>query len=128
MCPPSCRQAALLLPDVLTGSCRGFTLDGVKFRVVCRGNLEIGLESDTQVGIDNISFRIKTTSLLPHKCLLPRAEINEQVQGRHLVSKSRGVGGGHSENYTVNIGEMNMIWCILIPYKHEYIDDIKGKG
>ena len=38
-----------------------FTLDGVRFRVVCRGNLEIGLESDTQVGIDNISFRIKTT-------------------------------------------------------------------
>ena len=25
------------------------------------GNLEIGLESDTQVGIDNISFNIKTT-------------------------------------------------------------------
>ena len=43
----------------VTGSCRNFTLDGVKFRVVCRGNLEIGLESDTQVGIDNISFRIK---------------------------------------------------------------------
>ena len=45
----------------VTGSCRDFTLDGVKFRVVCLGNLEIGLESDTQVGIDNISFRIKTT-------------------------------------------------------------------
>ena len=45
----------------VTGSCRDFTLDRVKFRVVCRGNLEIGLESDTQVGIDNISFRIKTT-------------------------------------------------------------------
>ena len=45
----------------VTGSCGDFTLDGVKFRVVCRGNLEIGLESDTQVGIDNISFRIKTT-------------------------------------------------------------------
>ena len=27
------------------------------------GNLEIGLESDTQVGIDNISFSIKTTFL-----------------------------------------------------------------
>ena len=25
------------------------------------GNLEIGLESDTQVGIDNMSFNIKTT-------------------------------------------------------------------
>ena len=47
----------------VTGSCGDFTLDGVKFRVVCRGNLEIGLESDTQVGIDNISFRIKTTFL-----------------------------------------------------------------
>ena len=45
----------------VTDSCRDFTLDRVKFRVVCRGNLEIGLESDTQVGIDNISFRIKTT-------------------------------------------------------------------
>ena len=41
----------------VTGSCRDFTLERVKFRVVCRGNLE----SDTQVGIDNISFRIKTT-------------------------------------------------------------------
>ena len=39
----------------VTGSCRDFTLDRVKFRVVCQGNLEIGLESDTQVGIDNIS-------------------------------------------------------------------------
>ena len=48
----------------VTGSCRDFTLDGVKFRVVCRGNLEIGLESDTQVGVDNISFRIKTTFFL----------------------------------------------------------------
>ena len=45
----------------VTGSSGDFTLDGVNFRVVCRGNLEIGLESDTQVGIDNISFRIKTT-------------------------------------------------------------------
>ena len=44
----------------VTGSCGDFTLDGVKFRVVCRGNLEIRLESDTQVGIDNVSFRIKT--------------------------------------------------------------------
>ena len=35
----------------VTGSCRDFTLDRVKFRVVCRGNLEIGLESDTQVGL-----------------------------------------------------------------------------
>ena len=49
----------------VTGSCGDFTLEGVKFRVVCRGNLEIGLESDTQVGIDNISFRIKTTYLNP---------------------------------------------------------------
>ena len=47
----------------VTGSCRDFILDRVKFRVVCRGNLEIGLESDTQVGIDNISYRIKTTFL-----------------------------------------------------------------
>ena len=47
----------------VTGSCGDFTLYGVKFRVVCRGNLEIGLESDTQIGIDNISFRIKTTFL-----------------------------------------------------------------
>ena len=47
----------------VTGSCRDFTLDGVKSRVVCWGNLEIGLESDTRVGIDNISFRIKTTYL-----------------------------------------------------------------
>ena len=44
----------------VTGSCRDFTLD----RVVCRGNLEIGLESDTQVGIDNICFRIRTTYLI----------------------------------------------------------------
>ena len=28
----------------VTGSFRDITLDGVKFRVVCRGNLEIGLE------------------------------------------------------------------------------------
>ena len=35
----------------VTSSCWDFTLDGVKFRVVCRGNLEIGLESDTQVGL-----------------------------------------------------------------------------
>ena len=35
----------------VTGSCRDFTLDRVKFTVVCRGNLEIGLESDTQVGL-----------------------------------------------------------------------------
>ena len=48
----------------VTGSCRDFTLDMVKFSVVCRGNLEIGLESDTQVGIVNISFRIKTTLLI----------------------------------------------------------------
>ena len=52
----------------VTGSCRDFTLDRVKFRVVCRGNLEIGLESDTQVGIDNISFRLKTTYCV--KCLV----------------------------------------------------------
>ena len=24
--------------------------------------------------------------------------------------------------------EMNMIWCILMPYKYEYVDDMKGKG
>ena len=42
----------------------GFYPSGVKFRVVCRGNFEVGLESDTQVGIDNISFRIKTTFLV----------------------------------------------------------------
>ena len=35
----------------VTGSCRDFTLDGVKIRVVCQGNLEIGLELDTQVGL-----------------------------------------------------------------------------
>ena len=35
----------------VTGSCGDFTLDGVKFRVVCQGNLEVGLESDTQVGL-----------------------------------------------------------------------------
>ena len=44
----------------VTGSCRDFTPDRVKFRVVCRSNLEIGLESDTQVDIDNISFIITT--------------------------------------------------------------------
>ena len=32
----------------VTGSCGDFTLDGVKFRVVCWGNLEMGLESDTR--------------------------------------------------------------------------------
>ena len=48
----------------VTGSCRDFTVDRVKFRVVCRGNLEIGLESDAQVGIANISFKIKTTFVL----------------------------------------------------------------
>ena len=54
----------------VTGSCRDFTLDRVKFRVVCRGLLEIGLESDTQVGIDNTSFRIKTTyKIRSHKIL-----------------------------------------------------------
>ena len=53
----------------VTGSCGDFTLDGVKFRVVCRGNLEIGLESDTQEGIDNVSFRIKTTYI--HKAPMP---------------------------------------------------------
>ena len=47
----------------VTGSCRDFTLGRVKFRIICRGNLEIELESDTQVDIDNISFRIKTTYL-----------------------------------------------------------------
>ena len=35
----------------VTGSCRDFTLDRVKFWVVCRGNLEIGLESYPQVGL-----------------------------------------------------------------------------
>ena len=35
----------------VTGSCGDFTLDGIKFRVICQGNLEIGLESDTQVGL-----------------------------------------------------------------------------
>ena len=35
----------------VTGSCGDFILEGVKFRAVCRGNLEIGLESDTQVGL-----------------------------------------------------------------------------
>ena len=35
----------------VTGSCRDFTLERVKFRVVCQGNLEIGLLSDTQVGL-----------------------------------------------------------------------------
>ena len=54
----------------VTGSCRDFTLDGVKFRVVCRGNLEIGLESDTRVGIDYISFRMKITFLRVRTALL----------------------------------------------------------
>ena len=58
----------------VTSSCGDFTLDGVKFRVVCRGNLEIGLESDTQVGIDNISFRIKTIYIYiifsSHMCIV----------------------------------------------------------
>ena len=67
----------------VTGSCRDFTLDGVKFRVVCRGNLEIGLVSDTQVGIDNISFRIKTTyfkntkNLFIHIALIPLGDLLE---------------------------------------------------
>ena len=39
----------------VTGSCRDFTLDRVKFSVVCPGNLEIGLELDTQVGLLTIS-------------------------------------------------------------------------
>ena len=47
----------------VTGSCRDSTLDRVKFRVVCRGNLEIGLESDTQVGL----LAIHTFSLLCRK-------------------------------------------------------------
>ena len=42
----------------VTGSCRDFTLSRVKFRVICRGNLEIGLESDTQVGIDIKTFTV----------------------------------------------------------------------
>ena len=49
----------------VTGSCRDFTLDRVKFRVVCRGNLEIGLESDTQVGLLAIYvFQITIVMLL----------------------------------------------------------------
>ena len=48
----------------VTGSCRDFTLDGVKFRVVCRGNLEIGLESDTQDRfVGNRSLLVKSASL-----------------------------------------------------------------
>ena len=35
----------------VTGSWWGFYPRGVKFRVICQGNLEIGLESDTQVGL-----------------------------------------------------------------------------
>ena len=34
------------------------------------GNLEIGLESDTQVGIGNISFNIKTTFFISAKVQL----------------------------------------------------------
>ena len=48
----------------VTGSCRDFTLDGVKFRVVCRGNLEIELESDTQVGLLAILFLLPLPLLL----------------------------------------------------------------
>ena len=40
----------------VTGSCGDFTLNGVKFRVVCRGNLEIGLVRYTGRFVGNISF------------------------------------------------------------------------
>ena len=50
----------------VTGSCGDFTPDGVQFRVVCRSNLEIGLESDTQVGLLAISpFSATFTHLIP---------------------------------------------------------------
>ena len=39
----------MLLPSVRQAASSDFTLDRVKFRVICRGCLEIGLESDTQV-------------------------------------------------------------------------------
>ena len=46
----------------VTGSCRDFTLSRVKFRVICRGNLEIGLEVDrpTQVGL--LAIQISTAA------------------------------------------------------------------
>ena len=54
----------------VTGSCRDFTLDRVKFKVVCRGNLEIGLESDTQVGLLAIcSFYNKTNIVNTYLCI-----------------------------------------------------------
>ena len=53
----------MLLPGVRQAASRDFTLD----RVICRGYLEIGLESDTQVSIDNISFNIKTRFSFPSK-------------------------------------------------------------
>ena len=46
----------------VTGSCGDFTLDGVKFRVVCGGNLEMGLESDTQVGL--LAIYIRTITII----------------------------------------------------------------
>ena len=59
----------------VTGSCGDFTLDGVKFRVVCRGNLEIGLESHTQVGllpIISLSFPFPTHRMTPTVYGLPK--------------------------------------------------------
>ena len=51
----------------VTGSSRDFTLDRVKFRVVCWGNLEIGLESDTQVGLLAMLFFLQLRSSLLKK-------------------------------------------------------------
>ena len=46
----------MLLPGVRQPTGGDFTLDGVKIWGNLWGWLEIGLESDTQIGIDNISF------------------------------------------------------------------------
>ena len=48
------------------------------------GNLEIGLESDTQVGIDNISFRIKTTYIYVYIYIYIYIYIS-RIQGYLLV-------------------------------------------
>ena len=40
----------------VTGSCGDFTLDGVNFRVVCRGNLEIGRVRYTGRFVGNIKI------------------------------------------------------------------------
>ena len=85
----------------VTDSCRDFTLDRVKFRVVCRGNLEIGLESDTQVGLLAISLSSKLTN----KGYFPiYFDVLNNFSPMHIVDwKPMKVGNGASHRSVENI-------------------------